>query len=181
MKDFNLLLSSARGTEREANYEMQYLLRELGDKSPRTDFALVSGLTVAKTALDPLKVIPGLRKVLKYRPWQFRYILKVKPVQEVVPCDVSAIGAAVVSRARSVGVDETFRVSIEKRRNNVSSKDIIDAVAAKVPRRVELRNPDKIILIEVIGDVVGVSVIPPHGILGIQREKISLVSNPQEC
>lgn len=171
MKDFNLLLSSARGTEREANHEMLYLLRELGDASPETDFAPVSGLTVAKTSLDPLKVISGLRRVLKYRPWQFRYILKVKPVQEVVPCEISAIGAAVVNKARKVRVDETFRVSLEKRRSHVSSREIIDAVASKVPRKVELRNPDKIVLIEVIGEIAGVSIISPRGILGIEKEK----------
>src|SRR5438876_10719337 len=169
--DFNLLLSSARGNEREANHEIRYLLRELGDASPKTDFALVSGITVAKTSLDPVRVVSKLRQVLKYRPWQFRYILKVKPVEEVVPCDIPSIGAAVVNQAGKVGVDETFRVSLEKRRSRVCWKEIIDAVASKVPRKVELRNPDKIVLIEVIGDVAGVSVISPSGILGIEREK----------
>ena len=174
MKEFNLLVSSARGTETEANYEMEYLLREQGDDSPTTDFALVSGLTVAKTKLDPEKVISKLRNVLKYRPWQFRYILKVKPVEEVVPCDISAIGEAVVKKAKKVKANETFRVSLEKRRSRVSSREIIDAVASKVPRKVELRNPDKIVLIEVIGNVAGVSIISPESILGIEKEKRSL-------
>ena len=174
MRDFNLLVSSARGTEGEANEEIRYLLRELGDASPTTDFAPVSGLTVAKTILDPVKVISGLRRILRYRPWQFRYILKVKPVEQVVPCEISAIGNAVVNRVKKVGVDETFRVSLEKRRSHVSSKEIIDAVASKVPRKVELRNPDKIVLIEVIGNVAGVSVISPRGILGIEKEKRTL-------
>lgn len=174
MKEFNLLVSSARGTETEANYEMEYLLREQGDNSPTTDFALVSGLTVAKTKLDPEKVISKLRNVLKYRPWQFRYILKVKPVEEVVPCDISAIGEAVVKKAKKVKANETFRVSLEKRRSRVSSREIIDAVASKVPRKVELRNPDKIVLIEVIGNVAGVSIISPESILGIEKEKRSL-------
>jgi tRNA acetyltransferase TAN1 len=174
IKDFNLLVSSARGTEGEANHEMRYLLRELGDSSPTTDYAPVSGLTVAKTVLDPVKVISGLRRTLKYRPWQFRYILKVKPVQRVVPCEISEIGAAVVDRVGKVGVKETFRVSLEKRRSHVSSKQIIDGVASRIPRKVELRNPDKIVLIEVIGNIAGVSVISPKNILGIEKEKRNL-------
>ena len=164
-------MSSARGTEGEANHEMRYLLRELGDLSPTTDYAPVSGLTVAKTMLDPVKVISRLRRILKYRPWQFRYILKVKPVQQVVPCEISAIGRAVVDKVRQVAPDETFRVSLEKRRNQVSSKEIVDGVASKIPRKVELRNPDKIVLIEVIGDIAGVSVISPKSILGVEKEK----------
>ncbi len=169
--DFNLLISSARGNETEANHEIRYLLGELGDKSATTDYAPVSGLTVAKTILDPVKTVPKLRPVLKYRPWQFRYILKVKPVEEVVPCDISSIGTAVVNRAKRVSKDETFRVSVEKRQSRVSSREIIDAVASKVPRKVELRNPDKIVLIEIIGRMAGVSVISPGDILGIEREK----------
>src|SRR5437867_12063964 len=114
MKDFNLLVSSARGSEGEANEEIRYLLRALGDTSRSTDFAPVSGITVAKTILDPVKVISALRRILRHRPWQFRYILKVKPVEQVVPCEISTIGTALVSRDKKVEVAETFRVSIEK-------------------------------------------------------------------
>src|SRR5437879_12687845 len=113
--DFNLLLSSARGNEREANHEIRYLLKEHGDGFPKTDFALVSGLTVAKTSLDPVKVVSKLRPVLKYRPWQFSYILKVKPVEEVVPCDIASIGAAVVKRAGQAGGAETCERSVLQR------------------------------------------------------------------
>src|SRR5437879_8569484 len=126
--DFNLLLSSARGNEREANHEIRYLLRELGDASPKTDFALVSGLTVAKTSLDPVRVVSKLQQVLKYRPWQFRYILKVKPVEEVVPCDIPSIGAAVVNGGGKVGGDETFRVCIERRLGGVYSEKMYGVV-----------------------------------------------------
>jgi tRNA acetyltransferase TAN1 len=174
MNNFNLLVSSARGTEEEANHEIRYLLREMGDSSPTTDFAPVSGLTVAKTILDPVKVTSGLRRVLKHRPWQFRYILKVKPIEQVVPCEVTAISEAVLNRVKKVGADETFRVTLEKRRSRASTKEIIDAVASKVPRKVELRNPDKIVLIEVIGNIAGVSIISPGNILGIEKEKRSL-------
>lgn len=174
LDDFNLLVSSARGNEREANDEIRYLLIELGDGSVRTDYAPVSGLTVAKTALDPVRVVAKFRSILKYRPWEFRYILKVKPVEKVIPCDISTIGAAVLDKASKVGKDETFRVSLEKRQSHVSSREIIDAVASKIPRKVDLRNPDKIVLIEVIGRVAGISVLSPGDILGIEKEKRTL-------
>src|SRR5947199_8695393 len=108
MKDFNLLVSSARGTEGEANEEIRYLLRELGDTSASTDCAPVSGLTVAKTILDPVKVISALHRILRDRPWQFRYILKVKRVEQVVTGESSAIGSAVVGRVKKVGVEAAF-------------------------------------------------------------------------
>ena len=171
LDDFNLLVSSARGNEREANSELVYLIGELGDRSVETSYTPVSGLTVAKTSLDPLKVIQNLRLILKEKPWEFRYVLKVRPVQKVVPCEIEAIGNAVSERSRAIRDGETFRVSIEKRRSDVSSKEVIDAIAAKIPRKVDLRDPGRIVLIEIIGRVAGIAVIRPDGILGIEREK----------
>ena len=164
-------MSSARGNEREANSELLYLIGELGDRLAETSYTPVSGLTVAKTSLDPLKVIQNLRLILREKPWEFRYVLKVKPVQTVVPCEIEAIGNAVSERSRAIRDGETFRVSIEKRRSDVSSKEVIDAIAAKIPRKVDLREPGKIVLVEIIGKVAGIAVIRPNGILGIEREK----------
>ncbi len=171
LSNFNLLLSSARGNEQEANSELRYLIAELGDRSAETSYTPVSGLTVAKTSLDPLKAILDLRSILKEKPWEFRYVLKIKPVQKVVPAKIEAIGEAVSEKSRAIRDGETFRVSIEKRRSDVSSKEVIDAIASKIPRKVDLRDPKKIVLVEIIGTVAGIAVIPPNGILGIEREK----------
>jgi tRNA acetyltransferase TAN1 len=174
LADFNLLISSARGNEHEANSELRYLIAELGDRAAQTSDTPVSGLTVARTSLDPLGVVRNLRSILREKPWEFRYVLKVKPVQKVVPTEIEAIGNAVSEKSRSIREGETFRVSIEKRRSNVSSKEVIDAIAGKIPRKVDLRDPAKIVLIEIIGTVAGIAVIPPNGVLGIEREKRTL-------
>jgi tRNA acetyltransferase TAN1 len=174
LADFNLLISSARGNEHEANSEMWYLIAELGDRAAETSDTPVSGLTVARTSLDPLGVVRNLRSILREKPWEFRYVLKVKPVQKVVPTEIEAIGNAVSEKSRSIREGETFRVSIEKRRSIVSSKEVIDAIAGKIPRKVDLRDPAKIVLIEIIGAVAGIAVIPPNGVLGIEREKRTL-------
>ncbi len=171
LENFNLLVSSARGDENDANSELRYLLGELGDRHARTNYTPVSGLTVAKTELDPVLLIGRLRSILQVRPWEFRYVLKVKPVARVVPCTLEEITGAVVQQASMVKEGETFRVSLEKRQNHISSKEVIDSVASKVPRKVNLQNPSKLILIEIISQIAGVSVISPSSILGVEREK----------
>ena len=178
LRDFNLLVSSSRGEEGDANSELQYLLGELGDKDARTDYTIVSGLTVAKTTLEPTRVVSDLRTSLRDSPWKFRYVLKVKPVRVVVACTISEIASAAAQQVSRIREGETFRVSVEKRRNAIPSKEIIDAVASKVPRKVELRSPGKIMMIEIIGDLAGVSVIEPGGILGVEKEKRLIASQP---
>lgn len=171
LNDFELLISSARGNESEANSEARYIIGELGDRSPITDLTSVSGLTVAKTSLEPTSIIYKLRELLRSRPWQFRYVLKIKPIEQVVESNIQNIVAATTDKVHKVGPAHTFRVSVEKRRSDLSSKDIIDAVASTIKRKVELRNPDKIVLIEIIGSLTGVSVIDPDGIFSVEKEK----------
>ncbi len=171
LEDFNLLISSSRGEENDANSELRYLLRELGDKHARTNFTPVSGLTVAKTDLEPVSVIRGMRTLLHASPWKFRYVLKVKPIRDVVPCSIEEITSAVVGQLAVFKEGETFRVSVEKRQNHISSREIIDSVAAKVPRKVDLEYPSKVIIVEIVGNVAGVSVIEPGCVLGVEKEK----------
>jgi tRNA acetyltransferase TAN1 len=152
------------------------LLRELGDEQVLTNHTLVSGLTVAKTSLEPVLVIEKLRSLLYASPWKFRYVRKVKPVRRVVPCTIDQITDAVVRQLAMVKEGETFRVSVEKRRNRISSKEVIDAVAAKVPRKVNLQRPAKLIMVEIIGDLAGVSVVEPGSVLGVEKEKRAATS-----
>ncbi|HZD12636.1 MAG TPA: THUMP domain-containing protein [Candidatus Binatus sp.] len=171
LKDFNLLISSARGNERDAGSELRYLLRELGDSTVITGQTPVSGLIIAKTVLDPVQAIDKLRPVLSKNPWQFRYVLKIKPIMRVVSADIGEICRAVGSLANEVKAGETFRVSVQRRHSVLDSKQVIEQAAKQVPRGVDLQNPSRIVLIEIIGDVAGVSIISKSDILAVESEK----------
>lgn len=171
MEDFNLLISTSRGNENNACSEIWFLLGELGDREALVDRTDVAGLVVAKTNLDPFKAIEGLRSLLKERPWEFRYVLRVVPVEVVVRTRIEEIGRAATSLHHKILENESFRVTVEKRHSDISTRDIIEAAVKNLNRRVDLENPDKIILIEVLGRLTGVSVIKPNDILSVTKEK----------
>lgn len=58
-----------------------------------------------------------------------------------------------------------------KQHTDLSMVDIIEAAAAEVNTPVDLEDPDKIVLIEVMGRLTGISVIKPSDILAIVKEK----------
>ncbi|MEM1550934.1 MAG: hypothetical protein QXR13_03250, partial [Candidatus Bathyarchaeia archaeon] len=97
MDNFNLLISTSKGNENNACSEIWFLLGELGDREALVDKTEVAGLVVAKTKLDPFKVIEGLRSILRERPWEFRYILKVIPIEVVVRTRIDEIKRAAAS------------------------------------------------------------------------------------
>jgi tRNA acetyltransferase TAN1 len=172
VKDFNLLVTTARGNEEDACSEIWYLLGETGDSAVKVDKTGITGLIAAKTAFNPFEVIEKFRSILKERPYEFRYTLRVIPVEKVVRTDVGEIQRAVTELGSKIKEGETFRITVEKRFTNTSTNDIIAAAAANIERRVDLNRPDKIVLIEVVGGLTGVSVVKPQDILSIMKEKM---------
>lgn len=171
LTDFNLMVSTSRGNEKNTCSEMWYLLGEVGDRGSNIETTPVIGLVVAKTKLDPIKAIQGLRELFRQRPWEFKYTLKIVPIQRVLPAQISEIQNGAVTIASEIAQNEKFRITIEKRHTSLSSKVIIDTVAKKIDRVVELETPDKILLIEIIGELAGLAVITPTDILSVEREK----------
>ena len=172
LKDFNLLVTTSRGNEEDACSEIWYLLGEIGDSAVKVDRTGITGLIAAKTAFNPFEVIDKLRKILKERPYEFRYTFRVIPIEKVVRTDLGEIEQATTELASRIEQNESFRVTVEKRFTGTSSKDIVEAVAGNIKRKVDLGNPDKIVLIEVVGGLTGISIIRPEQILAVMKEKL---------
>jgi tRNA acetyltransferase TAN1 len=173
LKDFNLLATTSRGNERQMCFELNYLLKdELGDPAPRVGKTGIRGLVAAKTAFEPCEVIEKFRAVLQEHPYKFRYALRIIPIEKVVPTDLDEIKNAALELAANIGENETFRVTVEKRFTSLHSKDFIEAAATGINRKADLENPDKILLIEVVGGLTGMALIKPSDVLAVVKEKM---------
>jgi len=148
------------------------LLNEVGDSAPTVDKTGVSGLIAVKTAIDPFEVVDKFREVLRGRPYEFRYTLRIIPIEKVVRTDLEEIQRVASDLCSKIGEEETFRVTVEKRFTEASTQDIIEAAAANIERRVDLNKPDKILLIEIVGGLTGMSLIKPDDILSVMKEKL---------
>jgi tRNA acetyltransferase TAN1 len=173
ISDFNLLATTARGNERAMCNELYYLLRdELGDPQPQTSKTKIRGVVVAKTTLNPCEVIEKFRGILKERPYEFRYALRILPIERVVPTDLEEIKRATAELATRIGEEQTFRVTVEKRFTALHTKDLIEAAAGEIKSAVNLENPDLILLVEVLGALTGLSLLKPSEILAVIKEKM---------
>jgi tRNA acetyltransferase TAN1 len=149
-----------------------FLLEKIGDSSPSVERTGISGLIAAKSNIDPFEVIKQLRAILREHPYEFRFTLRVIPIERVVSTDLSQIQQTLAELSSRIGESETFRVTVEKRFTTTRTQDIIQAAAGNVKRKVNLNEPDRIILIEVLGALTGVSVIRPKDILSVLKEKV---------
>lgn len=174
IRDFNLLATSEIRSQSEACSELWMLLRTVGDETPVVDRSPVRGLITARTKLDPVQAIQSLKDELNSSPDSFRVLLRVMPIEAVVRTEIGVVADATQGLASKIGEGESFRVTLEKRRTGLRSREVIDAVAERIERRVDLEEPDWVILVEIVGNHTGVSVVRPDGMLNVQKERAGL-------
>jgi len=154
-------------------HEILYLLREvLQDQSAEASKTGVRGLVVAKTSLDPLDVVAGFRAILHERPYEFRYALRIVPIQRILNTDLEQVKCAAKELSSGISENESFRVMVEKRFTELHALDFVEAAATDIHRKVDLDNPSKILLVEVFGKLTGLSLIEPESILNVPKEKM---------
>ena len=172
--EFNLLATTDQLTISQGCSELWMNLREVGDNKPIVDRSRIKGLIRAKTSLKPINAIKKLRELLEKQPGKFMTIYRILPIQERVKTTLGDIVEKAHIMASKIPEEDSFRITLEKRRTNLSSKEIIEAVASGIHRRVDLENPDWIVLLEIVGGNTGISVVKPEMVLNVQKTKYRL-------
>jgi tRNA acetyltransferase TAN1 len=170
----NLIITCARHLEEETEDEIIDILEELGDSDVKISISSMSGILTAETTLDPIEVVRKMKEILLDEPWSIRYCLRVIPIQKFIETNVEEIEKTISSMLNQIQDTDTYRISIEKRNSNISSKEIITKIADKIKNKVSLDFPDKIILIEILGIVTGVSILEKSDILSLEKTKRSM-------
>lgn len=154
-------MSTYRFREEDAQDEILELLDKFGDQAAESEIIEIKGMILVQSSLDPFAVIDKLKELVVSEPWQVRYILRVLPVQVVVPTRLDTIRQAASEPTPKIGND-TFRVTVEKRHNSLGSMQIVKAIADQISNKVDLDNPGWIILVQVLGGLTGLSVLRPN-------------------
>lgn len=170
MYDFNLLVSCPWAASGAAIREVAGLLKTLGDEKPVIKRTVAHGIIGVKTSVDARTVVQELRSILRDDPMAFRYTLKWMPIDLWVNSDLESMREAVLKLRDRIKPGERWRMTVEKRRYTLYHRiDIIKELAELVDEKVDLKNPDKIIRVDIIGRNAGVSVLSPQQIFSSTR------------
>ena len=170
----NLIITCARHLEEETEEELRDILDELGDSEIEVSISDMSGILTAQTKLDPIEVVKKMKEILLDQPWSIRYCLRIIPIQKVIETKIESIEMTISSISNQILDGETYRILIEKRNSEISSKEIITKIAHEIKNKVSLDFPDKIILIEILGGMTGISILKEADILSIEKTKRSM-------
>lgn len=169
----NLIITCARHLETETKQELIGILDKIGDSKPGIIITDMSGILTVETVLDPINIVKKIKEMLLDEPWCVRYCLRVIPIQKITKTQIEEIEKGVLELIKFISDEESYRISIEKRNSNISSQDLISRIASKIKNKVSLEFPEKIILIEILGNITGISVVKTTDILSVEKIKRS--------
>ena len=170
----NLIVTCARHLEGETEDELMDILDELGDSDVKISVSSMSGIITVQTKLDPIEVVRKMKEMVLDEPWSIRYCLRIIPIQKVVETNIEEIEKSISNMSSEINEKESYRILIEKRNSDISSKEIITKIANGIKNKVSLDFPDKIILIEILGIITGISILKKSDILSLEKTKRSM-------
>ena len=170
----NLIVTCARHLEGDTEDELIDILDKLGDSDVKISVSSMSGIIMVETKLDPIEVVRKIKEMVLDEPWSIRYCLRIIPIQKAVKTNIEEIEKAISSMSDQIEKKESYRILIEKRNSDISSKEIITKIANGIKNKVSLDFPDKIILIEILGIVTGISILKKSDILSLEKTKRSM-------
>ena len=167
----NLLVTCARNLETETKNEIGKILDEIGDQESEVLNVGMRGILMVNTSIEPSKIIDWVKHKVVEEPWLIRYCLRMIPIQSVTETDMSKITNDVIKLKDVIQQNDSYRITIEKRNTDMSSTEIITEIAKVFPNKVSLNQPDWIVLIEILGNKTGISILKENEIFSLDKAK----------
>jgi len=168
--DFNLLVSCSWDNYRNAKAEIINLLERLGDKYPTVSRTIARGIIGVKTCLDSREVIRYLREIFSQDLSIIQHTFKWVPIDLWTTSDMDSMKEGVKQLKNRIQKGEKWRMTVEKRRYTQHHKiDIIKEIDKLIGEKVDLKNPDKILHIDIIGKYAGISLLEPKEIFSTSQ------------
>ena len=167
----NLLVTCARNLEIETKTEIGKILDEIGDQESEILNVGMRGILMVNTNIEPSKIIDWVNDKVVEEPWLIRYCLRMIPIQSITETEMSKITKEVIKLKDVIQQNDSYRITIEKRNTDMSSNEIITEVAKIFPNKVSLNQPDWVILIEILADKTGISILKENEIFSLDKAK----------
>jgi len=167
----NLLVTCARNLETETKNEIEKILGEIGDQEPEILNVGMRGILMVNTNIESSKIITWVKDKIVEEPWFIRYCLRMIPIQTITETEMSKITENVTELKNVIKQNDSYRITIEKRNTDMSSTEIITEIAKIFPNEVSLNQPDWVILIEILGDKTGISILKDSEMFSLDKAK----------
>ena len=171
MKDANLLVTYDPAHGGKAKEEAQALLECIGEKSEFLE-SDIAGVFLLSTRKNPKEITRELRDVVEEEPEKYKYTFHWVPIDRWIKSDMDDMVRAMKDIDAKMSDDESWKLDLGKRQYEGKSTDLVIKLTENINHpKVDLKNPQKIVKIEIIGDRAGVALLDRSELLDIPKMK----------
>lgn len=169
--DANLLISFDPNHVGKASEEVKALIGE------DTKFieSKVNGIFLIKTDKDAKELVKEMSKACKENPSNFEYTFSWVPIETWVKSEIDAMTEEMKKIDARMDTEKSWKMDLGKRNYKADTMDLIMKLTDNINKpKVDLKNPEQIVKVEILGDNAGISLLMPDELLDTQKVKKGL-------
>ncbi len=160
LEKINLLVTCPRGIEDKIASNLYFILKsDLLDSQAECELSSYPGVVYAYTSKSLSHVISFIKNKLNENKWYLGNFSRLIPLHKTTDLNEDEIIRASLELAAQIKIGEKFKIQVNNRGKKFNTQILINKIACKIDRRVDLEHPDKIILLEVLDGFCGVSLL----------------------
>jgi len=171
MADANLLITYEPAHAGKAEEEAKALLKSVGDAEfLKSD---TDGIFLVHTKKNPKEMVKKLLHECTTTPSKFRYTFHWVPIDKWCPSDIDAMEKVMQEFDKKMDPSKSWKLDIEKRSyDKHKTIDLIVKLTDHIDKpNVDLKNPEQIIKVEIIGKRAGLSLLEADELLNVPKFK----------
>ncbi|MDW5561846.1 MAG: THUMP domain-containing protein [Methanomassiliicoccus sp.] len=173
MENYNLLVTFHPNQSGLAEREVRGRIEEVGGKVEDIERSNVDGVFCVKVSGNAKETVADIRKELHDYPEMLSHTYHWVPVDVWVEADEDKMIDAVNEAAESIGENESWMMHVHKRHHPKHSEELMLTLTDSIQKgRVDLKHPQKVIAVEVLGSMAAISVLNRDEIIDANKIRL---------
>ncbi|MBW2983969.1 hypothetical protein KY361_02550 [Candidatus Woesearchaeota archaeon] len=168
MPDANLLVTYDPSHSGKAKEIVEAVLKEAGETAEFIE-SKVDGLFMLKVG-DAKAAVKKLAGLCKKDKAKFETTFRYMPIEKWTSSKIEDMQAAIKELQEGIKADEKWKMDLGKRQTEHHEKDLIIKLTEPIDKpNVDLKAPDKIVKVEIVGEDTGIALLTPDELLDTQK------------
>ena len=174
MRDYNVLVTYHPNQKAHAQEEVAIVLRDAGIRLEDMIESIVPGLLHLRVEGDGRSQMRKLRDFALRFPEVFRHTHRWTPIEQWLRSTPEAMTSGARELGARIGEDERWKLSLNKRLyEGAGTRDLVRLLTDQIDAGpVDLEEPEKVLVVEIVGEYAGFSLISPDEWLDVNEARL---------
>jgi tRNA acetyltransferase TAN1 len=175
MEESNILVTFHVNEKERAKHEAVSLLESVGQMVQRIELTAIEGVYAIRIGEHPRRAVAALRSLCKSEPGAFVFTHHWVPIECWVPSDEKSMANKVKDLAEGIKPQDRWKMHLHKRHCSIDYESLIIRLTDPVNKgTVDLKHPNKILVVEVLGDQAGMALVNRDEMLDVNEVRKEL-------